>query len=58
MYIKIPVQQIPFSQRDDISRAFPNETQNELTFTTLGPVLRTHINHTTINTVRSRSPKV
>jgi len=30
IYIKIPVQQIPFSRCDDISNAFSNETQNEL----------------------------
>jgi len=55
IYIKIPVKQIPFSRCDDISNAFPNETQNELVFATLRPVLRTHINHTPINTVPSRS---
>jgi len=32
-HIKIPVQH-PFSQRDATSNAFPNETQNELMFTT------------------------
>jgi hypothetical protein len=57
MYIKIPVQQIPFSQRDDISNAFPNGTQNGLKVHNAW-TCASHINHTTINTVPSRSPKV